>query len=69
VSLLETPSQPESMVQEAKLLRRIVEEESDVCNWMREDVSVQNNTDDIYERDSGDRITCPPGFLRHSPGG
>jgi hypothetical protein len=31
LSLTKTPSQLESMVQEAKLLRKIVEEESDVC--------------------------------------
>jgi hypothetical protein len=31
VSLIKTPSQLESMVQEAKLLRKIVEGESDVC--------------------------------------
>ena len=31
VSLIQTPSQLESMVQEARLLRKIVEGESDVC--------------------------------------
>jgi hypothetical protein len=31
LSLIKTPSHLESMVQEAELLRRIVEEESDIC--------------------------------------